>query len=224
MRELPVLSAKATAASARLVNCNGCTVCCESGGMVYVRDEEVPQLRSLKVPLVAIDGVTFIKRLPDGSCPMLDRRGNNCSIYENRPLCCRLFPLDVLGRNGRLTWAVSNECPEDRRLFAGLQGRDSRLGFGTVSIMASMLDDSLKEDDAAYFKRKEEVSVRVDILDGEPTGWTHLVECAKSDTIVPVLMSKKETPKEKYKRKLKEREERKKKKQSENAKRKKKKS
>lgn len=213
MRALPVLSTKATAASSRLVNCKGCTVCCESGGMVYVRNDEIPRLKNLNVPLVTIDGISFIKRLPDGSCPMLDRQRNNCSIYEDRPLCCRLFPLDVLERNGRLTWAVSNECPDDRRLFARLQGRDSRLGFGTVSLMASMLDDSLKEDDVAYFIRKEQVSVRVDILDGDLNEWTHLVECTKSDTIVPMLMSKKETAKEKYKRKLKEKEERKKKKE-----------
>jgi Fe-S-cluster containining protein len=223
MRALPVLSTQATMTSSRLVNCKGCTVCCEGGGMVYVRADEIPRLKSLDVPLVTIDGVSFIKRLPDGSCPMLDRQKKNCSIYEDRPLCCRLFPLDVLASSGGLTWAVSNECPDDRKLFSGLQGRDSRLGFGTVSLMASMLDGSLKEDDIDYFRRKEQVSGRVDILDSDPNEWKHLVECAKSVSLVPMIFSKKETAKEKYKRKLKEREERKKKKQAENDKKKKRK-
>lgn len=212
MRPLPILSKRATVASSRLVNCKGCTVCCERGGLVYVGHDEVAGLKRLLVPLVAIDGVTFIKRLPDGSCPMLDRSGKKCSIYENRPLCCRLFPLDVLSISGRLQWALSTQCPEDRKLFTTSQGIGSRLGFGSVALIASMLDNSLNEGDAAYIARKEQVSARVEILDSNQNGWTPIAECAKHDDhIAKEMAKKKETEKEKFKRKLKEREEKKRK-------------
>src|SRR3989442_16016557 len=107
MKSLPILSERASLASSRLVNCKGCTSCCERGGLVFVRDEEVTALRRIGVPIITIGHVAFIKRLPDGSCPMLDRKDKKCSIYEDRPQCCRLFPLDVLTMGGELKWALS---------------------------------------------------------------------------------------------------------------------
>jgi Fe-S-cluster containining protein len=220
MRALPVISTKASTVSSRLVNCKGCTVCCESGGLVYIKDDEVSPLRSLKVPLVVIGGVTFIKRLPDGSCPMLNQAEKNCSIYENRPLCCRLFPLDVLQGPSGVTWAISNECPDERKLFAVTQGTNSPFGFGTVSLMTSMLNTSLSAEDSDYFARKEQVSARLDLSNIGQISWTRLTDCAPSDEKIPRLMSKKETAKEKYKRKLKEREDNKKKKKTKREKKK----
>ena len=114
MKALPILSTQAGRTSARLVKCGGCTACCERGGPVYVREEEVEGLRELGVPIVTTGGVAYIRRLADGSCPMLDRVGKRCRIYEKRPQCCRLFPLDVLVIDGRLQWAISDLCPESR--------------------------------------------------------------------------------------------------------------
>jgi hypothetical protein len=87
--------------------------------------------------------------------------------------------------------------------------------------MASMLDNILNEDDIAYLARKEQVSARVEILDGDQNGWTPVAECAKSDDQYGKEMTKrKETEKEKFKRKLKEREEKKRKVEEERRKKK----
>ncbi len=220
IRSLPVLASQATLASSRLVNCKGCTSCCEKGGPVYIADSEVPRLRQLGVPLVRIDGVSFIQRLQDGACPMLDRLGRRCTIYETRPLCCRLFPLDVLSVDGRLQWAVANQCPEDRKLFAGIQNRTSGLGLGSLTFIASMLDGLLTENDLAYFRRKERVSARLELLDLVHTGWTFLKECSDPHLSAQIMAKKKETTKEKLKRMLKQQKERNKKKGEDRQKRK----
>ena len=206
MRSLPVLSERATVASSRLVDCNSCTVCCETGGLVYVRNEEVSRLEQLNVPLTSIGDVTFIRRLPDGACPMLDRAQKKCSIYEDRPQCCRLFPLDILFTEGHLRWAISNDCPDDRKLFTARQGSDSRIGFGSISIIASGLDSLISEKDSSYFLLKEQMSSRVEMVENTKSDWTYLQDCAKSSVGSIEAAKQGETDKEKLKRKLKEKE------------------
>ncbi len=181
MKSLPMIATRASSISAKLADCAGCTVCCERGGLVYVSDMEVATLRGLGVPLFRIDGVTFIERNRDGSCPMLDREQKNCTIYENRPLCCRLFPLDVLSIDRKLTWALSNLCPDDRRGYGLAQGPVSRLGTGTVGRLASVLDSALERDELEFFKKKERVAGRLEMLDEEAGDWTPVARCADNE-------------------------------------------
>ena len=211
MRALPVLSHQAANVSAALVNCKDCTECCEHGGLVYVDDTEIRQLRLLGVPIIKVDGVSFIKRKPDGSCPMLDREHKKCAIYENRPMCCRLFPLDILSVENNLRWAISNDCPDERRKFSAAEDSDSRIGLGTVSLMTSILDSSLTNEDMAFFTRKENVSARMEAFDRDGTSWNHLVQCLKSEAASSNSLKMSETAKEKLRRKLEERKRRKKK-------------
>jgi hypothetical protein len=110
-----------------------------------------------------------------------------------------------------MQWAVSTQCPEDRKLFSEFQGRRAGIGFGSVGLIASLLDDRLTDDDVDYFTQKEFVSARLDLLDASDDTWVSLVDCAKPDGIYGIHMAKKnETAKEKFKRILKERERRKK--------------
>jgi Fe-S-cluster containining protein len=54
-----------------------------------------------------------------GKCYFYD--SGRCSIYEDRPLDCRLFPFDIVqAEDGNFYWIVYNEfCPEsfDYRLY-----------------------------------------------------------------------------------------------------------
>jgi Fe-S-cluster containining protein len=218
MRALTVLQTQAAAASSKLVDCEGCTKCCEVGGLVYIRDYEIAELKKLDVPLFTSDGITFIKRLADGKCPMLNQAEGNCSIYANRPLCCRLFPLDVLQKDGKLHWVLSTDCPDERKMFKATQDRQSTFGFGTVAMMALSIDGSLSNTDVEYFSTKERVAERIDILDDRENEWMYLRPCSEQVKL-PLLMSKKETAKEKFKRKLKEKERQKKKRQEKKKKR-----
>lgn len=171
MKSLPILQDRAALASGRIVNCKGCTGCCEQGGLVYVRDDEVEPLKKLGVPIITVGGIAFIQRLPDGACPMLDRAAKQCSIYEQRPLCCRLFPLDVLTINGNLNWALSTHCPEDRKRLEASQKRNSFVGSGSIGRIASTLETCIDEDDVAYFEKKERVSARIEVLEDDQNGW-----------------------------------------------------
>lgn len=171
---LPVLGERAETASTQLVDCAGCTKCCEHGGLVYVRPDEVNELKRLDVPLVAIDGINFIKRQPDGACPMLDRAQKRCSIYSSRPLCCRLFPLDVISLHGQLRWAVSKLCPDERRTFSDSHVTDRRLGPASVGMIAEALTESFAKEDGPFFEEKERVASEVDVLDDDAHQWIAL--------------------------------------------------
>lgn len=68
--------------------CRGCGACCLHAG-------SVPELEALA--------------RPDGSCLLLEEDGRTCSVYENRPLICRV---DELGESLQLvdreTWRDEN--------------------------------------------------------------------------------------------------------------------
>lgn len=46
---------------------------------------------------------------PGGRCPLL--KNTDCSIYEERPLECRLSPLSLYYVDGKLFWIIDIECP-----------------------------------------------------------------------------------------------------------------
>jgi putative zinc- or iron-chelating protein len=112
---------------------------------------------------------------------MLDRERRQCSIYADRPLCCRLFPLDLLAINNRLQWALSNQCPDDRKRFEETQGLNSRLGSGVVAQIASSLNPHLDKADIAFFQKKEVVANRVEILESGQDDWLPIADCATGE-------------------------------------------
>lgn len=63
--------------------------------------------------------VTFIGEtafIPDHNrCVFLDPKGK-CSIYERRPLDCRLFPLDIIEEGGDYYWCVFTTCPNWQKM------------------------------------------------------------------------------------------------------------
>lgn len=143
---------------------------------MYVLDMETHRLASLGVPILTLDGVNFIQRLQDGSCPMLDRKHKKCSIYSNRPLCCRLYPLDALSIGGRIHWALATLCPMDRKRFETWQGPKARIGSGVIARIASYFSPFLEDEDVAWLERKESVLSRVELLDDDQNGWISLGE------------------------------------------------
>jgi Fe-S-cluster containining protein len=50
---------------------------------------------------------------------MLDEETGLCTIYEQRPLSCKLFPLDIFAFGpGKAEWVLFNFCPSEHRNFA----------------------------------------------------------------------------------------------------------
>ncbi|MGA9998012.1 MAG: YkgJ family cysteine cluster protein [Pyrinomonadaceae bacterium] len=48
-------------------------------------------------------------------CVFLDQKGK-CSIYAQRPLDCRLFPLDIIEEDGEYYWCVFTTCPNWQKM------------------------------------------------------------------------------------------------------------
>lgn len=48
-------------------------------------------------------------------CTFLDTQGR-CKIYDIRPLDCRLFPLDIIEKDGEYYWCVFTTCPNWQKM------------------------------------------------------------------------------------------------------------
>lgn len=147
-----------------VVSCKDCTSCCENG-LVYLFDEEVPIMKELDVPLVSIKGVNYIQRKNGGSCPMINGHNQGCKIYENRPLCCRLYPLDVFNRNGKLEWGLYTFCPKKNQMFDILVTGEGALNHGVVLQSLQMIENTLGIERLKYLAYEDLVSAEYELLD-----------------------------------------------------------
>lgn len=151
-------------ASSKIVSCNGCTKCCEKG-IVYILPEEEEGLIKIGVKLFEIDGVKFIQRNTDGSCSMLDKKNKKCSIYSNRPMCCRAFPLDIFSRNGNLEWAIYNYCPEERIITINKKNNKAEIDTEIVSYITASLENNLTEKVIHFLEKEDKVVAQIEYLD-----------------------------------------------------------
>ncbi len=84
--------------------CRDCAQCCS---MPWVNSGERARLEALPgVDLVEQAGVHFVG--PEGCCGCLS--AGRCGIYRERPLDCRLFPLDIVEEGGALWWCIFLNC------------------------------------------------------------------------------------------------------------------
>ncbi len=151
-------------ATSKIVLCNGCTKCCENG-IVYTLPEEEERLTKIGVKLFEIDGVKFIQRNNDGSCSMLDKTNKKCSIYADRPMCCRAFPLDIFSRNGKLEWAIYNYCPEERIITINKKNNEAELNTEILSYITDSIENNLNENVIRFLETEDKVVAKVEYLD-----------------------------------------------------------
>ena len=111
--------------------CRECRLCEEHVGLVYILKGESERVRRHRLPILRTSsGVEYLGRVPDpesrkggtspaarthGWCCAFDWRTNTCSIYNDRPLCCRIYPLDLMRLEGEVWWVVHSECPIAQR-------------------------------------------------------------------------------------------------------------
>ena len=96
------------------ISCDNCdTNCCKSNPVTFEQGIPLmlPEYHKLST-LYSKDNFrigkeSFIIPLP---CAFL--KGNHCSIYDNRPFICALFPFQVGGKiNGKRVMSVASSCP-----------------------------------------------------------------------------------------------------------------
>lgn len=94
-----------------LLNCKKCDKC--EKDVIYLLPIEIEKFKNLKIPLTQIDGIYYLQKNGE-YCPFRDIKEKNCSIYPKRPICCRMFPLDISSIRGLLEWVVYDYCPKVR--------------------------------------------------------------------------------------------------------------
>lgn len=147
-----------------VVSCKSCTTCCENG-LVYIFNDEIEIMKALNVPLIEIKGIHYIQRLKGGRCPMLKKAQKKCTIYADRPVCCRLYPLDVFNRNGQLEWGLYTYCPEERKSHRLLTTANGRINYGLVLQALRMIEGTLGERRIQFLADEDLVSAEYEILD-----------------------------------------------------------
>ena len=158
-----------------LLKCGPCDDC--ERDIVYLLPFEVERFRSLKNPSVSltqVDGIYYLKKDED-YCPFRDKIKRKCKIYLDRPICCRMFPLEISSRKGFLEWVVYDHCPKVR----GEQGRHLR---NALSIYSREIECCLTEDLLNFYYKEDTVTTRIEFLGGfspkaiplRPVGGTYI--------------------------------------------------
>lgn len=100
--------------------CDGCSKCCnfsecegrsEGCYSPWLLKEESLSLSDIGLAVNEIGSVAFI----DGAVCRYAKE-NRCHLYEDRPLDCRMFPLDIIEEEGRYWWSIFTICPKHKEI------------------------------------------------------------------------------------------------------------
>lgn len=117
MNETPPIY-KALEVLADQPECKVCRLCEEHVGLVYLLDDEVNRCQQFKENIVTTsEGISYTKRTKDGWCSFFDITTNTCQIYDIRPLCCRVYPLDLVHMQDGIWWVIHEGCPIAQRFI-----------------------------------------------------------------------------------------------------------
>lgn len=114
--------------------------CCQ---MPWLASEELQLAKQFPESIGFIGDTAFI--LNHQRCAFLDPSGK-CKIYDSRPLDCRLFPLDIIERDGEYYWCVFTTCPNWQKM--------KELLAPLIPLLESKISDSLWRQ----FRRQIEVT------------------------------------------------------------------
>lgn len=96
--------------------CASCRKCEENVGLVYLLGEEANRAKDRQLPVISVgNDAHYFARTTHGWCPCFDPNRNTCNIYNDRPLCCRLYPLDLVHYEGQPWWVLHIDCPIAQR-------------------------------------------------------------------------------------------------------------
>lgn len=138
-----------------VMNCSGCS-CCDAG-TVYVFPHEMDELKSKGVELAEAFGFYFIPQREKG-CIYYNAEKIRCEIYDHRPICCRLFPLDISlsSHESRLYWVCYKGCKQVSKLIKEVKTRRA------VFNILDEIERSLTEEDIVNWHNMNIVTRRLE--------------------------------------------------------------
>jgi Fe-S-cluster containining protein len=105
--------------------CVECSKCCYFPWLL--KEEYDPHLENFGKTVTEINSVAFI--LDFTAC--IYAKENRCHLYEDRPLDCRLFPLDIIEDEGTYWWCIFTVCPKHEiirdKLIPLIPGLEARI-------------------------------------------------------------------------------------------------
>jgi Fe-S-cluster containining protein len=122
--------------------CETCRLCEENVGLVYLIGDEAQRIAKLQLPILTTSQrVNYLGRTTEGWCCSFNPGSNTCKIYEDRPICCRIYPLDLMRINNEVWWVIHSECPIAQRFQH--ERRMSVLASMTLAIEALFSNEQL---------------------------------------------------------------------------------
>lgn len=141
--------------------CDTCRLCEENVGLVYVFKKEAARSESLRRSTCKTsESVAYVQRTRDGWCTHFSVEAGRCGVYEARPLCCRLYPLDLMQLDGEIWWVLHSECPIAKRFVV------SRTLELLISVTVQ-LERTLVESDIGEWLSQDRVSQQIEAFHGD---------------------------------------------------------
>jgi Fe-S-cluster containining protein len=98
--------------------CDTCRLCEEHVGLVYLLGDEAPISRRHSLPVItSVKGAQYLSHTHNGLCVAFEAGAGRCQIYADRPLACRIYPLDLMCFKGVFWWVIYIECPIAQRFM-----------------------------------------------------------------------------------------------------------
>ena len=144
--------------------CSGCQDHdCE--GFVWLLEKEAETLYSHGIPIVEVnESLSFIHSFEEkGGCLMIEkpkppcilRKNGLCSIYSDRPLVCRMYPVGFARHEGSLFLALHKDC----RFSRSLSGDEKKSFFQKVLDILQSTSPELISEIKNTFERVDEISL-----------------------------------------------------------------
>ncbi len=163
----------------KLLNCRGCS-CCDAG-TIYVLPGEVAAMRAKRIEVIEFMGGYFIPTTKENGCIYYNCENKKCEIYEDRPICCRLFPFDIFyyPEHG-LCWVSYKKCAKVRQLVT-----EPGVWRGIMMLLREF-QQSLEDEELEWFYAKEVASLRLEL--GQKVEEDYTIVCPVGRTVrrVPI--------------------------------------
>lgn len=134
--------------------CVGCDLCCK-GNLIPVMNDEGARLSRRGLEILESEDKGFIRKR-GVACPAFDESAFRCRVYEDRPLCCRLFPVDLIKIDGELHWVIYSYCPMAKRMLREGDGWDIEAFLVEAE---SVLDSRMVEEYGNHDSRSAELAL-----------------------------------------------------------------